>query len=83
MLVAAGAPGDDPITDIVNHRLPVWTPEVDRLVLRIVRLGGADQLRSRWDLRRPPPVSEWEAELSALAERLEREARERGWEVTR
>jgi hypothetical protein len=81
-LVAAGSSGDDPITDLVNHRLPVWTPEVDRLVLRIVKLGGTGELRSRWNLFRPPPLPEWEPELEGLADRLEREARERGWEVT-
>ena len=37
-----GKPGDHPITDIVNHKVPTYTPEIDELVRKLVKLGYAD-----------------------------------------
>ena len=37
-----GIPGDHPITDIVNHKIPTYTPEIDELVGKLVKLGYAD-----------------------------------------
>jgi hypothetical protein len=39
-----GKPGDHPLTDIVVHRLRVYSPAIDRLVRDIVDLGGRDEI---------------------------------------
>jgi hypothetical protein len=46
MFMAAGHRGR-PIADLVNHRLAVWTLEIDRVLLRMIKLAGAEELRSR------------------------------------
>jgi hypothetical protein len=80
-----GAPGDHPITDILVHGLPVYSPAVDQLIREVVELGG----RNRIDLRLfreyspygDPDVQRLEIELRDLLEELRRDAEERGWEV--
>lgn len=46
--MSTGRPGNDPITDIVEHRLLVFSPVADRLVAEIVALGGRSELESRY-----------------------------------
>lgn len=94
--MAAGGPGDDPITDIVTYRLPVFSPAVDQLVAEIVALGGRRELDGRYgafywgppsfvhrlDSLRPMPA-DLEGELVEVRNRLECEGRDGGWEVDR
>ena len=40
----AGNPGEDPITDILWYRLPVFGAEADRLVEEINALGGLEEI---------------------------------------
>jgi hypothetical protein len=39
-----GKPGDHPITDIVKHKIPTYSPEIDALVRKLVELGYADKV---------------------------------------
>jgi hypothetical protein len=39
-----GKAGDHPITDIVNHRLKVYSERVDGLIREIVALGGRNRI---------------------------------------
>ena len=39
-----GKPGDHPITDIVKHKIPTYTAEIDELVHKLVGLGYADKV---------------------------------------
>lgn len=83
-----GKPGDHPYTDIVVHRLAVYSPPADALVREIATLADerirrelADLLYRRFNVYERPAVAELERTLTALRDRLRREARERGWEV--
>lgn len=94
--MAAGGPGDDPITDIVTYRLPVFSPAADLLIAEIVALGGRREIEERYgafywgppsfkhelDSARPMPPN-LEDELILVRDRLEIEGRSGGWEVDR
>jgi len=86
--VPNGKPGDHPYTDIVVHRLTVYSPSADALVREITTLADeqtrrelADLLYRRFNVYEQPDVAELERTLTGLRDRLRREARERGWEV--
>jgi hypothetical protein len=76
-----GKAGDHPLTDIVRYQLPVFSPEVDNLIRRIVRLVGERRFSDDLDLLDPPPTQELEPRLRALYADYRRDALERGWEV--
>ncbi len=42
-----GKPGDHPLTDIVVHRIPTYTPTIDALIREIHALAPHDQTLSR------------------------------------
>jgi len=78
--MASGAPGDHPVSDILNYDLQVFSKEIDDLVRKIAKYYPRERL---WDLYpwfSPPPLPEFEAELRAKLAELEDAARERGWE---
>jgi hypothetical protein len=76
-----GKPGDNPLTDILIHRLTVFSPEIDSLIKDIVALGGETELETKFNLFSPPPPVEFEKELKTLLSNLKQQAKERGWEV--
>jgi len=76
-----GRPGDDPIFDIKVHKRKVFTPEIDKLILEIVELGGEERLRAQFELATPPPLDAFEADVKLLRDQLKREAKDRGWET--
>ncbi len=69
-----GKPGDHPLTDIVVHRLRVYSPAVDRLVHDIVELGGreeiADLLLLEFNNLDHPDLTRLEAILRPIRDRL-------------
>ncbi len=65
-----GKPGDHPVTDILVHRLRVFSPEIDALILEIVRLGYREELERAVNLLDPPPNAQLESRLKELLERL-------------
>jgi hypothetical protein len=88
--MAAGGPGDDPITDIVTYRLSVFGSAADRLVAEIHVLGGTEEITSMcraeyWPPRHYAPdrvvSSAFLANLQEVRLRVEALARQRGWEV--
>jgi len=80
-----GRPGDHPLTDILLHGRRVYSPAADALVREIADLGGGaeigDMLLMRYNAASRPDVAELERVLTAIRDRLRREARERGWEA--
>jgi len=78
-----GKPGDDPITDVVKYRLPVFAPSVDILIAEIVALGGEQELRERGLDGLQPLPSNLEQELRQVRDLRVREGRRSGWEVDR
>jgi hypothetical protein len=75
-----GKPGDHPLNDIVDYKLPVFSLEIDSLVLRLSKLVPRYRLREMFDWFAPPDLHEFERQLRAKVQALEAEARERGWE---
>jgi len=83
-----GKAGDNPLTDILDYGLPVFSPKADALIVEISRLADT---RVMSDLERrlvslyPVPTGAdlvaFEADLTALRDRLRANAVERGWEV--
>jgi len=78
--VLNGKHGDHPVTDIVIHKLPVFSNDVDQWIVEIAKLGGMGTLnRSNWFP--PPPLPELEVSLMEIRDRLLKQAKERGWEL--
>jgi hypothetical protein len=76
-----GKPGDHPLTDILIHKRGAFSPEIDSLIVRIIDLGGENELERSFNLLAPPPLPEFEKSLREMYERLLKDAKERGWEV--
>jgi len=76
-----GRKHDNPITDIIHWKIPVFSPTADALIAEIVRLGGEKQLESAFNLFSPPPLDHLEPGLRQMRDRMLAEAKERGWEV--
>lgn len=82
-----GRPGDHPYTDIVHHHRLVYSPTADALVREIdgladerTRTALADRLFGEYNDSLDPDVPALELELTALRDRLLREAAERGFD---
>ena len=76
-----GKPGDNPITDITERRLLVYSPDADALVVEIVELGGRDEierkLQSQFHPQRRPDLRAMTEYLVSVRDRR-RDAKERG-----
>jgi len=79
--MANGSKGDDPILDIVYHKVARFSPTADALIAEIIQLGARRELESTFDLFVPPPIPAFEAKLRELRDRIVADRRERGWEV--
>lgn len=44
--MANGSPGDHPLTDLINHNIPLYGGEIDRLIKAIARKGKEEKLLS-------------------------------------
>jgi hypothetical protein len=75
-----GKPGDHPINDLLDHGIPVFSPEADSLVRQIAELVSRYRLWDWVDWFSPPPVEELAAERR-IRDELVQDARDRGWEV--
>jgi hypothetical protein len=86
MAAVNGKPGDDPIVDVTQYGLSVYTNEIDQLIREVWPLCGTrerDELRSMLpdpQDRAGPQLEEAHLRLEELRSRLLGEARERGWE---
>lgn len=82
--MAAGGPGDHPISDITNWDRPVYGADTDRLIREIARLCSRRELYEWWEQE-----IGWEGSSTVAAEKsrayyeiLIQRAREGGWELT-
>ena len=78
--MANGKPGDHPINDICDHGLAVFSPTIDALVREIHDYLPRDRMWDLFDWFDPPPLVEFEEELTAKLNELREESRRRGWE---
>lgn len=79
--MANGKKGDHPLTDIVVHHLPTFSPTADALIKEIVSLGAQRELEAQFNLFSPPPLDTFEVQLRDMRDTLKKEAKKRGWEV--
>lgn len=85
--MANGKIGDHPLTDITIHGRIVYSERVTQLIHRILRVANdatkralGDKLLLEYNEYQNPDVEKLEAELAELCDRLEADARERGFE---
>jgi len=75
-----GKPGDDPVNDICDHNLPVFSPKADALVREIHRFLPRFRMWDLFEWRQPPPIAEFERALASKLDELREQARQSGWE---
>ena len=81
--MANGKPGDHPVNDIVDYRLPVFSERIDELIRQIADYLPRQRLGDLFDWFSPPPGPEFQVQLEAKLAELEADARARGWEPKR
>lgn len=84
--MAAGGPGDHPLTDIVNFNLKVYNSECDELVREISKLVSRHELYEMFDWfdnfsTTENQLKNFEVELKEKLENLKVNAKNNGWEV--
>jgi hypothetical protein len=47
--MANGKPGDHPLTDVLHHKLQVYSRETDELIRKIAALCSSRELYAWWD----------------------------------
>jgi hypothetical protein len=84
--VATGAAGDDPIRDVAERGIHLYTNEIDQLIREVWPVCGPqerDELRSILPDAEEldgPGLEEAQMRLEELRSRVLGEARDRGWE---
>ena len=84
--MAAGGPGDHPLTDIINFNLKVYNSECDELVREISKLVSRHELYEMFDWfdnfsATESQLKNFEVELKEKLEKLKVNAKNNGWEV--
>jgi hypothetical protein len=81
--MAAGGPGDHPLSDIIRWNLPTYGEAADRLILKIAALCSSRELEEWWQRQ-----IGWQPNLQSVAEKSERRhqellrrAQQNGWEM--
>ncbi len=76
-----GRAGDHPLTDILDHGVEVFSPEVDDLIRRLAKLVPGYRLFEMFDWFNLSALPEFKSQLEAEIIRLSEEARASGWEI--
>lgn len=78
--MAAGGPGDHPLSDITHYRLRVFGEPVDGLVRAIAEYVSPHALEGMFNWWTPPPLDQFESLLRTRLEGLRAAAGKAGWE---
>ncbi|MDD2751567.1 MAG: hypothetical protein PHN59_00340 [Candidatus Omnitrophica bacterium] len=76
-----GKQNDHPLTDILIHRLPVFSPSIDNLIIEIAKFVPMYRLREMFNWFSPPPLDEFERQLREILNKIKKDAEEKGWEI--
>jgi hypothetical protein len=84
--MAAGGPGDHPLTDVVNFNLKVYNKECDEIIREISKLVSLNQLYEMFDWfdnfsATKSQLENFEVELNEKLKKLKVNAKSNGWEV--
>jgi hypothetical protein len=66
---------DHPLTDIINHQIPTFSPEIDELIRRLNRLIRPSDLDEIFYRCCTKPLPEFQAELEAALGRANRQSK--------
>ena len=77
-----GSHGDHPLTDILLHKTPTFSPIADNLIIQIDRFVSREQLHELFPWFSPPEIGEFERQLADKLEQLQLDAKNRGWDIT-
>jgi hypothetical protein len=75
-----GKPGDHPLNDICDHKLPVFSTKADALVREIHEYLPRARMWDLFDWFNPPQLHEFERQLEQKRDDLRSDAAKRGWE---
>lgn len=83
--MAAGGPGDHPLTDIINYKLNVYNKECDELIREISKYVSSYQLYEMFDwfdnfYITEKQLKEFENTLKLKLDELIKNAENNGWE---
>lgn len=78
-----GKHGDHPLTDILIHKVQVFSPSIDKLIVEIAQYIPTYKLREMFNWFSPPPLPKFEEKLKDTLIRVKKEAKEKGWEVNK
>lgn len=76
-----GKHGDHPLTDILIHKITVFSPNIDKLIVEIAKFVPTYKLTEMFNWFSPPPLSEFEKQLKETLDKLKKDAKEKGWEI--
>ncbi len=85
--MAAGGPGDHPLTDIVRFNLDVYSPAFDELIRKISKYVSLKNLSEMFDwfgyasAPTKSQIDNFEKELELKFNHLKNEATNNGWET--
>ena len=81
--MAAGGPGDHPLTDILNFRLPVYGTEADDIIRQLDQLMGRQRLGTWFEENRlwSMPPNDVLKKVSVTRDQELKRAKAAGWEV--
>ena len=67
-------PYDNPITDIINHRILTFSETADELIRQIAALVTPAEFDEHVNWKNPPPIPEFETELTNTLAKLRESA---------
>lgn len=76
-----GKKGDHPLTDLLVHKIPVYTISIDNLIVEISKLVSYDRLYDMFNWYSLPSLPEFEQQLKDILKQFKEDAKERGWEI--
>ena len=81
--MAAGGPGDAPLTDILHYKIPVYGEEADELIRKISALSGARETIDWWESKIGWAAKPEDALIQARIRYPEvlKRAKDSGWEL--
>jgi hypothetical protein len=78
-----GKHGDHPLTDILIHKVSVFSPTIDNLITEIAEFIPVYKLREMFNWFSPPSLPEFEHQLRDILDKLKEEAKKNGWETNK
>jgi hypothetical protein len=84
--MAAGGPGDHPMTDVVKYNLDVFGKTCDSLIREIAKLVSFFELSEMFDWFEihpdsQPEIEKFELQLKEKLQELKEKAKKDGWEL--